>query len=136
YRHPAVLFGLGPTFNFLLAQRLPVGLMRDRAAWISVLGNTLCAFAGVAVLVWLVGSAPVLSVNLVTVVIAGAIGVWLVFVEHQFEGVVWTRNGEWKREEAALHGSSHLDLPPVLRWMTANIGVHHVHHLSSRNPYY
>lgn len=136
YRHPAVLFGLGPTFNFLLMQRLPVGMMRDRAAWISVLGNTFCTFAGVAALVWLVGSAPVLSVNLVTMVIAGTIGVWLFFVQHQFEGVVWSRNGEWKREDAALHGSSHLDLPPVLRWMTANIGVHHVHHLSSRIPFY
>jgi omega-6 fatty acid desaturase (delta-12 desaturase) len=136
YRHPLVLFGLGPTFNFLLAQRLPLGLMRDRAAWISVLGNSLFTLAGLALLAWLIGSAPVLSVNLLTMLIAGTIGVWLFFVQHQFEGVAWARNGEWKREEAALHGSSHLDLPPVLRWMTANIGVHHVHHLSSRIPFY
>jgi omega-6 fatty acid desaturase (delta-12 desaturase) len=136
YRHPAVLFGLGPVFNFLLAQRLPLGMMRDRAAWISVLGNSLFTFAGVAALAWLVGSAPVLSVNLLTMVIAGTIGIWLFFVQHQFEGVAWSRNGEWRREDAALHGSSHLDLPQPLRWMTANIGVHHVHHLSSRIPFY
>ena len=57
-------------------------------------------------------------------------------MQHQFEGAFWARNGDWKRDHAALAGSSHYDLPPVLRWFTANIGIHHVHHLSSRIPFY
>ncbi|MGA8798303.1 MAG: fatty acid desaturase, partial [Pseudolabrys sp.] len=58
------------------------------------------------------------------------------YVQHQFEHTVWDRDGNWGLHDAALHGSSHYDLPAVLRWFTANIGVHHVHHLCSRIPYY
>lgn len=137
YRHPLVLFGLGPVFNFLLMQRWPLGMTRDGwMPWISVMGTSLAVAVGFAALVWLVGPAPVLVVNVLTMVIAATIGVWLFFVQHQFEGVFWARNDAWRRDQAALLGSSHLDLPPVLRWFTANIGVHHVHHLMSRIPYY
>jgi omega-6 fatty acid desaturase (delta-12 desaturase) len=62
--------------------------------------------------------------------------VWLFYVQHQFEGAHWASNQDWDLHEAALHGSSHYDLPAVLRWFTANIGLHHIHHLSSRIPYY
>jgi omega-6 fatty acid desaturase (delta-12 desaturase) len=62
--------------------------------------------------------------------------VWLFYVQHQFEMTFWAHDGEWTFQEAALRGSSHYDLPRILRWFTANIGVHHVHHLSSRIPYY
>ncbi|HEX2818115.1 MAG TPA: fatty acid desaturase, partial [Phenylobacterium sp.] len=58
------------------------------------------------------------------------------YVQHQFEGAVWARNGDWKRDQAALAGSSHYDLPQPLRWFTGNIGIHHIHHLSSRIPFY
>jgi omega-6 fatty acid desaturase (delta-12 desaturase) len=58
------------------------------------------------------------------------------YVQHQFEDTYWARDGAWKSYDAALHGSSHYDLPGPLSWLTANIGVHHVHHLSSRIPYY
>ena len=68
--------------------------------------------------------------------IAGAAGVWLFYVQHQFEETHWSQKPDWQFEHAALHGSSHYDLPPVLRWFTANIGIHHVHHLSSRIPFY
>jgi omega-6 fatty acid desaturase (delta-12 desaturase) len=64
------------------------------------------------------------------------VGVWLFYVQHQFETTFWAHEGGWSFEEAALHGSSYYDLPALLRWFTANIGVHHVHHLSSRIPYY
>jgi len=104
--------------------------------WASVLGNAVAVLAGLAGLVWLFGAAPVLIVNLITMLLAATIGVWLFYVQHQFEGAMWARNGEWKRDAAALAGSSHYDLPPVLRWFTANIGIHHVHHLSSRIPFY
>ncbi|MGB7022116.1 MAG: fatty acid desaturase, partial [Xanthobacteraceae bacterium] len=68
--------------------------------------------------------------------LASSVGVWLFYVQHQFEHTEWARDGTWNLQEAALHGSSHYDLPSVLRWFTANIGVHHVHHLCSRIPYY
>ncbi len=137
YRHPLVLFGLGPAFVFFLMQRLPVGMMRSGwRPWASVLGNSIAILVGLGALAWLFGVAPVLVVNLVTMLLAATIGVWLFYIQHQFEGAVWTRNGEWKRDHAALSGSSHYDLPPLLRWFTANIGIHHVHHLSSRIPFY
>jgi omega-6 fatty acid desaturase (delta-12 desaturase) len=68
--------------------------------------------------------------------LAGLVGVWLFYVQHQFEMTFWAHDGEWTFQEAALHGSSHYDLPRILRWFTANIGVHHIHHLCSRIPYY
>ena len=104
--------------------------------WASTLGNGVFALAGLAVLIALVGWTPILVVNAVTLLIAATIGVWLFYVQHQFEGVRWSRNGSWKRDEAALHGSSHYDLPGPLPWLTAHIGIHHVHHLSSRIPFY
>ena len=79
---------------------------------------------------------PFLLVQLPITLIAGSIGVWLFYVQHQFEGTLWARDEGWNFHEAALNGSSHYDLPNVLRWFTANIGVHHVHHLCSRIPYY
>ncbi|WP_207801852.1 fatty acid desaturase [Phenylobacterium hankyongense] len=137
YRHPLVMFGLGPAFVFFIMQRLPIGMMRQGwRPWVSVLGNGAAIAAGLGVLIWLFGPAPVLIVNVVTMLLAATIGVWLFYIQHQFEGASWARNGEWKRDEAALAGSSHYDLPPVLRWFTANIGIHHVHHLSSRIPFY
>jgi omega-6 fatty acid desaturase (delta-12 desaturase) len=137
YRHPLVMFGLGPAFVFFIMQRLPIGMMRQGwRPWVSVMGNGLAVLVGLGGLVWLFGAAPVLIVNVVTMLLAATIGVWLFYVQHQFDGAVWARNGEWKRDQAALMGSSHYDLPLVLRWFTANIGIHHVHHLSSRIPFY
>ena len=85
---------------------------------------------------WLVGVAPFLLVHLPIALLAASIGVWLFYVQHQFEETFWAETQDWTMHEAALHGSSHYDLPGVLRWFTANIGVHHVHHLCSRIPYY
>jgi omega-6 fatty acid desaturase (delta-12 desaturase) len=137
YRHPLVMFGLGPAYLFFIEQRLPVGMMRQGwRPWASVLGNGAAALAGLSALIWVFGAAPVLVVNVVTMLLAATIGVWLFYVQHQFEGAQWARNGAWKRDQAALSGSSHYDLPAVLRWFTANIGIHHVHHLSSRIPFY
>ena len=137
YRNPAVMFGLGPTFVFFLQQRLPIGLMKEGwRPWLSTLGNTAVVAVALGVMMWLLGVLPVILVNFTTMVVAATIGVWLFFVQHQFEGVAWARNKDWKRDEAALHGSSHYDLPQPLRWLTANIGIHHVHHLSARIPFY
>ena len=74
--------------------------------------------------------------NLPIMLLAGSAGVWLFYVQHQFEQTSWSKIGEWNSHVSALHGSSYYDLPGFLRWLTANIGIHHVHHLSSRIPYY
>lgn len=137
YRHPLVMFGLGPIYMFVLQHRLPVGLMRDGwRPWLSTM-LTNAGIAGLAaVVIYFIGFKAFLLVHLPIIVLAAAAGVWLFYVQHQFEGTTWEGEGSWNRHEAALHGSSHYDLPGVLRWMTANIGVHHVHHLSSGIPFY
>jgi omega-6 fatty acid desaturase (delta-12 desaturase) len=90
----------------------------------------------VATMIWLVGVGPFLLVHLPITLLAASVGVWLFYVQHQFEDTYWAHDHGWNYHEAALHGSSHYQLPRVLRWFTANIGVHHVHHLCSRIPYY
>jgi acyl-lipid omega-6 desaturase (Delta-12 desaturase) len=87
-------------------------------------------------LIWLIGLVAFALVHLVTVLLAATFGVWLFYVQHQFEYALWTDGADWDLHEAALHGSSYYVLPGVLRWFTANIGMHHVHHLCSRIPYY
>jgi omega-6 fatty acid desaturase (delta-12 desaturase) len=136
YRHPAVMLGLGPAYMFVLQHRLPIGLMKERRAWLSVLGNNLGLGVLVALQVWLVGPEALLAVHLPIVVIAASIGVALFFVQHQFEHGWWSRQAEWSVHDAAFRGSSHLDLPQPLRWMTANIGAHHLHHAASKIPFY
>ena len=137
YRHPLVLFGLGPAYMFLLQHRLPVGMMREGwKPWVSVQVTNLAIVAMVAGMIWVFGWLPFLLVYLPIILISSSIGVWLFFVQHQFENTYWARGEDWDFQEAALKGSSHYALPPVLRWFSANIGVHHVHHLNSRIPYY
>src|SRR6185295_17227841 len=137
YRNPVIMFGVGPAYLFLLQHRLPFEQMRAGwRPWISAMAtNTAIALlAGAAI--WLVGAGPFLAVHLPVVLLAASIGVWLFYIQHQFECVVWSRGNCWRPAEAALLGSSHYDLPGVLRWFTANIGLHHVHHLNSRIPCY
>lgn len=137
YRHPVVMFGLGPAWLFLIQQRLPVGLMdAGWQPWVSTMATNLAIAALVTGVVWLAGIGPLLAVHLPIVLIAGAVGVWLFYVQHQFEETHWADGEEWDFHRAALHGSSHYDLPPVLRWFTGNIGIHHVHHLASKVPFY
>ena len=137
YRHPFVMFGIGPAYMFVLRHRLPVGLIRSHwHAWLSTMATNLAIAVVVATLIWFVGIGPFLLVQLPITLLAASVGVWLFYVQHQFEETFWANDGEWSLHEAALHGSSHYDLPGILRWFTANIGVHHVHHLCSRIPYY
>jgi acyl-lipid omega-6 desaturase (Delta-12 desaturase) len=137
YRHPVVMFGLGPAYLFLIRHRLPVGLMRQGwRPWLSTMATNLAIAILAATMIWLVGVGPFLLVHLPVMVLASSIGVWLFYVQHQFENTRWTDDGAWNLHEVALHGSSYYDLPTVLRWFTANIGMHHIHHLCSRIPYY
>jgi omega-6 fatty acid desaturase (delta-12 desaturase) len=137
YRHPLVMFGIGPAYLFLLQHRLPVGFMRAGwRPWASVMTTNLSIGLAATGLIWLVGVKAFVLVHLPIMLLAASIGVWLFYVQHQFERTSWDRNDAWKPQAAALHGSSHYDLPGFLRWFTGNIGVHHVHHLNSRIPCY
>lgn len=137
YRHPVVMFGIGPTYLFILRHRLPIGMMRGGwTPWLSTMGTNAAIAVLTVALIWLVGFGPFLLVHVPVIILAASVGVWLFYVQHQFEHTFWCRDEAWSFHEAALRGSSYYHLPAVLRWFTANIGVHHVHHLSSRIPCY
>lgn len=137
YRHPFVMFGVGPAYLFILEHRLPVDLMRSGwQPWFSTMATNVAIAALAATIIWFVGIGTFLLVHLPVMLLAASAGVWLFYVQHQFENTVWAHDRAWNLQEVALHGSSHYALPGILRWFTANIGVHHIHHLCSRIPYY
>lgn len=137
YRHPLVLFGVGPAYQFLLRHRLPVGVMRKGwRPWLSTMGTNVAITVLAGGLIWATGLKLFLLVHLPITLVAATLGVWLFYVQHQFEDTHWDADADWSFHAAALHGSSYYDLPPVLRWLTATVGVHHVHHLAGRIPFY
>ncbi len=137
YRHPVVMFGIGPAWLFIFQYRLPIGLMRAGVQpWASTIVTNMCIALPVAGLIWLMGVGPFLAVQLPITLMASTIGVWLFYVQHQFEETHWSEAEDWNFQNAALHGSSYYDLPLLFRWFTGNIGIHHVHHLSSKVPFY
>jgi len=137
YRNAFVMFGIGPAYLFLLQHRLPFHQMRiGWRPWVSTMATNAGIALIVALMIWLVGSRTFLSIELPIMLAAASMGVWLFYVQHQFENVMWRHDGDWSHSNAALSGSSYYDLPVVLRWFTANIGIHHVHHLNSRIPFY
>ncbi len=136
YRNPFVLFGIGPAYIFFLQSRLPIGLMGSTRCWISAMGTNVSILIGLLVLYYFGGWAPILLIFLPTTLIAATAGMWLFYVQHQFEATHWDTEEDWQMHDAALQGSSHYVLPPILQWMSANIGIHHVHHLYSRVPFY
>jgi omega-6 fatty acid desaturase (delta-12 desaturase) len=122
---------------FLLENRLPVGFMRKGPMpWISTMTTNVGILLAGGLMILSVGLTTFLIVHLPIVLLAATMGIWVFYVQHQFEATTWDAATDWRQPEAALHGSSHYDLPPALRWFTANIGVHHVHHLSSGVPFY
>lgn len=137
YRHPLILFGIGPAYQFLLKHRLPLGMMKKGwRPWLSTFGTNASIAVVAALLIWTMGLKLFLIVHLPITLVAASIGVWLFYVQHQFDQTHWANADEWSFHDAALHGSSHYQLPLILRWFSANIGVHHVHHLASRIPFY
>jgi omega-6 fatty acid desaturase (delta-12 desaturase) len=138
YRHPLVMFGVGPAYVFLVMQRLPVGQMTRNGwrPWISAMGTNAAILACAVLVASQIGWGTFLAIHIPIVLIAATVGVWLFYVQHQFEETFWEETKDWSPEEAALLGSSYYDLPPVLSWFSANIGIHHIHHLSSRIPFY
>lgn len=136
-RHPVFLFGIVPFYTFFLQNRLPVHLMRSgRRYWLSAMGTNVAIGVILAAIVWLGGWDVLLFVFLPTMLLAAMAGMWFFYVQHQFEDTSWEREEDWNVQEAAFDSSSHYALPGVLRWITGNIGVHHVHHLASRIPFY
>lgn len=137
YRHPVTLFLIGPTYMFLLQQRLPVRMMnKGLLPWMSTMGTNLGILAASYLIISQFGWVAFLVVVLPTTLLAASIGVWIFFVQHQFEETIWDQSADWDRHEAALYGSSHYDLPPLIRWFSGNIGAHHVHHLNSKIPFF
>jgi omega-6 fatty acid desaturase (delta-12 desaturase) len=134
-RNPVVLLGLGPIWALMLEPRLIPGWARARFG-VKIIATDLALAAIVVGLCALVGWREVLLVQLPPAMIAGAAGVWLFYVQHQFDDVYWERKDNWSFVESALRGSSHLKLPTILRFFTGNIGLHHVHHLNPRIPNY
>ena len=135
YRNPLVLFVIGPFFLFVFSNRF--ANFKAGMRWhLSVLWTNLALVALVALGVLLVGWKTLLLVQLPVLVFSCIGGVWLFYVQHQFEGVYWSRQQDWDYVQVALAGSSHYALPPLLQWFSGNIGFHHIHHLNPRIPNY
>ena len=135
FRNPLVMFGLGPIWGLLLQPRR-VGKTDRRRLRNSVRITNLALLAALGGLIWLVGWQAYLLVQGPPIFLAAAAGVWLFYVQHQFEDAYWESTESWSYADAALRGSSYLNLPQPLQWFSGNIGLHHVHHLSARVPNY
>ncbi|WP_363796355.1 fatty acid desaturase [Lysobacter firmicutimachus] len=137
YRSTPVLLGVGPVYQFVIKHRFPFDLpFTWKREWASVLFNNLALAVALVGFGYALGWKTVLLTHLPIVLIAGAAGVWLFYVQHTFEDAYWTRKDEWNSHAAAIAGSSYYDLPRIVHWFTGNIGYHHIHHLASRIPNY
>jgi acyl-lipid omega-6 desaturase (Delta-12 desaturase) len=135
FRNPLVMFGLGPIFALVVQPRIVPSSARPRIKR-SVTATNFALIVLLGALCWLMGWRQYLLVQVPTIVLAGGAGIWLFYVQHQFEDVYWETSARWSYSDAALRGSSYLKLPKVLQFFSGNIGLHHVHHLSTRIPNY
>ncbi len=134
-RNPLVMFGLGPVFAMIVGPRIVARDARPRMRN-SVLGTDAALVVVVGALCWLIGWRDFLIVWAPAALLAGSVGIWLFYVQHQFEDAYWQDGANWSYADAAMRGSSYLKLPKLLQFFTGNIGLHHVHHLNSRIPNY
>jgi omega-6 fatty acid desaturase (delta-12 desaturase) len=135
YRNPLIMFGIGPVSSFLISQRFPQKGAKRRER-VSVWITNLAILAIILLAIATMGFWTYVFIQLPIILVGGALGIWLFYVQHQYEGVYWAREGEWNYTRAALEGSSYYKLPKVLQWFTGNIGLHHIHHLRPRIPNY
>ena len=136
YRNPVSLFGIGPIWLFVLNRWHTVGSGAKTAHIVGVHATNFGIALLTLVLAKMVGLGPVLLVYVPVYMIAGAAGIWLFYVQHQFEGTYWESHAQWDYATAALQGSSYYRLPKVLEWFTGRIGLHHVHHIDPKIPNY
>jgi omega-6 fatty acid desaturase (delta-12 desaturase) len=135
FRNPVIMFGLGPIGSFLIAQRFPRKGAKRRER-VSVLITNLALLAIIVVASLTIGFWTYVAIQLPIILIGGALGIWLFYVQHNYEGVYWAHDEEWDPTKAALDGSSYYKLPKLFQWFTGNIGLHHIHHLRPRIPNY
>jgi omega-6 fatty acid desaturase (delta-12 desaturase) len=135
YRNPIVFLGIGPGYSFLITQRFLYQWEGKNERYSAAVTN-LAILVVILAASLTIGLKTYLLIQLPAVLIGGAVGVWLFYVQHQFEGVYWSRHENWDPVKAALKGSSYYKLPKVLQWFSGNIGLHHVHHLLPRIPNY
>jgi omega-6 fatty acid desaturase (delta-12 desaturase) len=135
FRNPVVMFGLGPIWSLMIGPRIWSSKMRPRMRHSVIATNVVLAIV-IGAIFWLVGPGAWALVQMPTAIIAGTMGVWMFYVQHQFEDVYWETSDLWSYDDAALRGSSYLKLPKLLQFFTGNIGLHHVHHLSAKVPNY
>ncbi len=136
YRSPLVLFGVGPAFMLLIRHRWPGGSKTNKQDWLSVHVTNVGLLAMIVVASFIMGFGEFMMIWLSVLIISGTAGIWLFYVQHQFEETYWRREPEWDFTEASVIGSSYFQLPKVLQWLTGNIGYHHIHHLSPKIPNY
>jgi acyl-lipid omega-6 desaturase (Delta-12 desaturase) len=135
FRNPLVMFGFGPIFAMMIGPRIATRAQRPRMRR-SVLWNDVALAVTIGALCWWIGPGHFLLAWAPAALMAGAAGIWLFYVQHQFEDAYWQSSDEWSYADAALRGSSYLKLPAVLQFFSGNIGLHHIHHLSARIPNY
>lgn len=135
FRNPVVMFGIGPIWSLMIGPRIWSKKMRPRQRR-SVIATNLVLACVIGVIVWLVGPVAWLLVQMPIAILAGTMGIFMFYVQHQFEDVYWESSEDWDYADAALQGSSYLMLPKLLQFFTGNIGLHHVHHLSAKIPNY
>jgi len=135
FRNPLVMFGIGPIVALVVGPRLVSRSARPRLRR-SVIGTNIALAALVGMLCWLAGWRDYLLVQAPTALLTGSVGIWMFYVQHQFEDTYWQSADGWSYADAALRGSSYLKLPKVLQFFSGNIGLHHIHHLSARIPNY
>ena len=135
FRHPFVMFGVGPIIAMVVGPRIASRSQRPRLRN-SVLGTDVALAVVVGALCWAIGWVDFLIIWAPATLLAGSAGIWLFYVQHQFEDAYWKRSSQWSYVDAALRGSSYLKLPKVLQFFSGNIGLHHVHHLNAKIPNY
>jgi omega-6 fatty acid desaturase (delta-12 desaturase) len=135
YRNPLIIFTLGAWLSFIIGQRIPIK-EKSKRELMSILYTDLALLIVFVVAAFTIGLGDFLLILTPVMMLGTSVGIWLFYVQHQFEGVYWARHEDWDFVDAALKGSSFYKLPKVLQWFSGNIGFHHIHHLSPKIPNY